>query len=63
MELLNICIKQNFLKFNGDTYTQTEGLAMGPPLPQLLADRYMDSLKKTILLQLSKATSNFTKDM
>jgi hypothetical protein len=48
MDNLKICTDQNFFKFNGVIYKQTEGLAMGSPLSPLLADIFMDNFEKRI---------------
>lgn len=46
-QLMDLCIDQNYFKFNGDCYTQP-GVAMGSPLSPLLADIYMDYLEGII---------------
>lgn len=42
-QMMNLCIDQNYFKFNGDCYTQP-GVAMGSPLSPLPTGRYLYGL-------------------
>lgn len=48
LQLLNLCIDQNYFQFGGDFYNQTTGLAMGNPLSPLLAEIFMNNLETEI---------------
>lgn len=45
VELTQICMKQNYFKFNDKIYLQTEGLAMGSPLSPLMAELFMNDFE------------------
>lgn len=45
VHLTNICMQQNYFKFNGGYYKQKEGLAMGSPLSPLMAEIFMDNFE------------------
>jgi hypothetical protein len=42
IELTTICMQQNYFRFGGQYYQQSDGLAMGSPLSPLMADIFMD---------------------
>lgn len=50
LNLLNICLEQNFFSFNGDIYCQNEGLAMGSPLSPILADIFMHNFETSFIV-------------
>lgn len=50
LNLLNLCLKQNFFTFNNTVYCQEDGLSMGSPLSPLLADIYMDFFENNHIL-------------
>jgi hypothetical protein len=56
--LLKACTDQNFFKFNGSTYIQKDGLAMGSPLSPLLAEIFMDNFERQLI-----ENSNFKKNI
>ncbi|KAI5646580.1 protein tyrosine kinase domain-containing protein [Phthorimaea operculella] len=47
--ILRICLEQNYFLWEGKTYKQIDGLAMGSPLSPLCADIYMDDFEKSVL--------------
>ena len=52
-ELLLLCTKQLHFRFNGETYTQTDTVAMGSPLGPLLANIFIISLEEKVLPKVS----------
>jgi hypothetical protein len=48
VNLLNLCIDQNYFSFNNKIYTQQDGLSMGSPLSPVLADFFMSYLEAKI---------------
>ena len=52
-ELLLLCTKHLHFRFNGETYTQIDGVAMGSPLGPLLANIFMISLEEKVLPKVS----------
>lgn len=48
LQLLLICLDQNYLQFNGMFYKQNDGLPMGSPLSPLLAEIFMNNLELQI---------------
>ena len=48
-DIIEEIIKQNYCQFNNNFYEQTEGLAMGSPLPPILAEIYMNNFENNIL--------------
>lgn len=50
LSVLNICLKQNFFKFNNSCYEQEDGLAMGSCLSPFLAEVFMDFLENNYIL-------------
>ena len=48
MNLLTVCLEQNYFEFNNNIYTSNEGLIMGNPLSPLLAEIFMDFLENQI---------------
>ena len=53
-DLLLLCTKNVHFSYNGDIYTQTDGVAMGSPLCPVLAGIFMTELERTMLLTLSE---------
>ena len=49
IDLLNICIDQNFCKFNNKIYQFSDGLPMGMALSGLLSDIFLDNLESIII--------------
>lgn len=45
ISLTNLCMNQNYFRFNNQYYRQKEGLAMGSPLSPLMADIFMDNFE------------------
>ena len=45
--------KQLHFRFNGETFTQIDGVVMGSPLGPLLANIFMISLEKKVLPNVS----------
>ena len=56
-EMLLLCTKKVHFKFNGKTYIQTDGVAMGSPLGPVLADIFMIELEKSLLPELTSYIS------
>ena len=52
-ELLLLCTKHLHFRFNGETYTQIDGVAMESPLGPLLANIFMISLEEKVLPKVS----------
>ena len=48
-DLLLLCTKNMHFSYNGDIYTQTDGVAMGSPLGPVLAGIFTVELERTIL--------------
>ena len=48
-DLLLLCSKNVHFSYNGDIYTQADGVAMGPPLVPVLAGIFMAELEPMIL--------------
>ena len=48
-DLLFLCTKNVHFNYNGDIYTQVDGVAMGSPLGPVLAGIFMVELERTIL--------------
>ena len=48
-DLLLLCTKNVHFSYNGDIYTQADGVAMGSPLSPVLAGIFMVELERTIL--------------
>lgn len=47
--LLCICAKQDYFKFNSKMYLQTSGLSMGSPLSPFLAEVFISWLERTLI--------------
>ena len=58
-ELLYLCTKHVHFKFNGEIYTQCDGVAMGSPLGPLFANIFMISLEENILPKLESHLCNW----
>ena len=56
-DLLLLCTKNVHFSYNGDIYTQADGVEMGLPLGPVLAGMFMVELERTILLTLSEHMS------
>jgi hypothetical protein len=48
LNLMKVCVEQNYFLLNGDFFKQPQGLAMGSPLSSLLADLVMDDLENSL---------------
>lgn len=48
MDLVILCVNQNYFVFNGNHYQQDNGLAIGSPLSPLLAELFMNNLEKEL---------------
>lgn len=48
--LVQKILKQNYFTFNGQFYSQNEGLAMGSPLSGILAEVYLNHFENKYLL-------------
>ena len=48
-ELILICTKNVHFTFNGETFTQVDGAAMGSPLAPILADIIMVELDRNLI--------------
>ena len=48
-DLLLLCTKDVHFSYNGDIYTQADGVAMGSPLGPVLPGTFMVELERTIL--------------
>lgn len=51
IELLSVCLRQNYFRFNNRFYVQEEGLPMGSPLSPVMADIYMNEFEKRIITE------------
>ncbi|KAK5639993.1 hypothetical protein RI129_010804 [Pyrocoelia pectoralis] len=49
LSLLNLCLKQNFFKFNNTCYSQIGGLAMGSNLSPFLSEIFMNNLEVSFI--------------
>ena len=56
-EMLLLCTKKVHFTFNGKTYIQTDGVAMGSPLGPVLADIFMVEFEKSLLPELTSYIS------
>ena len=56
-EMLLLCTKKVHFTFNGKTYIQTDGVAMGSQLGPVLADIFMIELEKSLLPELTSYIS------
>ena len=56
-DLLLLCTKNVHFSYNGDIYTQADGVAMGSPLGPVLAGIFMVELERTILPTLKEHMS------
>lgn len=48
LQLLSVCLKQNYFQFDNKIYTSCKGLIMGNPLSPLLAEIFMDNIENII---------------
>ena len=55
--MLLLCTRKVHFTFNGKTYIQTDGVAMGSPLGPVLADIFMIELEKSLLPELTSYIS------
>ena len=55
--LLNLCTKVIQFQFNGQVYTQIDGVVMGSPLGPLFADIFISHLEQCILNEYIVQTS------
>ena len=53
-ELIKLCTKDVHFNFNGSTYVQKDGVAMGSPLAPVLAGIIMVKLERTVFPKLSQ---------
>ena len=53
-ELVKLCTKDVHFNFNGTTYVQKDGVAMGSPLPPVLAGIFMVELERAVIPKLSQ---------
>ena len=56
-KLLLICTKEVHFLFNGQTYQQIDGVAMGSPLGPVIANIFMSELEQTVIPTLSEDVS------
>ena len=49
IQLLKLCVNDNFFEFNKEFYRQKNGIAMGSPLSPVLANIYMEYFESTLL--------------
>ena len=49
MEMLTFCVETHYFGMGSDIYQLEEGLAMGLPLPPVLANIYMEYFEETAL--------------
>lgn len=49
MELIKICLKSTYFKYNSKFYHQTEGTAMGSPISPIVAEIFMQELEKKLV--------------
>ena len=49
MEMLTFCVETTYFGMGSDLYRQEEGLAMGSPFSQVLANIYMKYFKEMVL--------------
>ena len=47
-ELTNLCLRSTFFRFNDSYYEQKDGTAMGSPLSPVVANIFMEELKKQL---------------
>jgi hypothetical protein len=45
MEVVNLCMEENYFKFKDNIYKQTEGTSIGNPLSPILANIYMKKIE------------------
>ena len=53
-ELIELCTKEVHFNFNGTTYVQKDGVAMGLPLASVLEGIFMVELKRAFITKLSQ---------
>ena len=53
-ELVKLCMKDVHFNFNGTKYVQKDGVAMGSPLPPVLAGIFMVELERAVIPKLSQ---------
>ena len=58
-DVLLLCTKNVHFSYNGDIYTQTDGVAMSSPLGQVLAGKFVVELQRTILSTLREHMSQW----
>ena len=61
-DLLLLCTKNVHFSYNGDIYTQADGVAMGSPLGPVLAGIFMVELERTILKEHMTALKRYVDD-
>ena len=61
--MLLLCNKKVHFTFNGKTYIQTDGVAMGSPLGPVLADIFMIELEKSLSPELTSYISYWKRYM
>ena len=59
LELVELCIRFGVFEFEGETWIQLEGLAMGSPLSAILAQLVMETLESQKLIPLLPANSQW----
>lgn len=54
VDVVRICLQQNYFRFNNKYYIQNEGLPMGSPLSPIIAEIYMNNLENKIVTEMDK---------
>ena len=62
-KLLHLCTQGVPFTFNGDMYTQTEGVVMGSPLGAIFANIFMSELEKNVIPKLGSHISHWNRYM
>ena len=51
IELVELCLGLTYFEFQGKFYKQSDGVAMGPPLSLVIANMYMEHLRRPHYIQ------------
>jgi hypothetical protein len=52
MTLIKVVLNQNYFQYNGELYTQNEGLAMGAPISLSLQETFIHYLEHNFIIKI-----------